>query len=94
MFYEMKVKLEESNYINDDHSFYVVDYSFGSVGSKGKRHFKIFGNHKEDQIIANEFVTNKYYELYEKGYRESLKECSNGEEGSNEVITNQEIPFI
>lgn len=61
LMYEMFIKDRE-----ESDSLFVVDYKYGIFGTNGKSYIKCF----TEENKAEEFITNKYNELWDKGYRE------------------------
>jgi predicted DNA-binding WGR domain protein len=68
-------------WIENDHDSLRVKYKYGTVGTVGKEHWKFFRDDSEWDVQdpalrrkgaekAVEFVTSKFNELLEKGYRE------------------------
>jgi hypothetical protein len=61
--------------------YHRVEYSYGTYGTMGKSHSQHFHTQRDDEVeegttprtsleLATEYITNKYYELWEKGYRD------------------------
>jgi hypothetical protein len=77
--------------------YYKVEYQYGTNKSRGKSNFKNF--HTEVHVkqgvtaprtsleLATEFVTNKYYELWEKGYRDKESNSFAGETTTGTTVT-------
>lgn len=75
MFYDMWLEQKDT--------YYTADYRYGIFGSSGKKHFQFFSDDsayaEPDPALrrtaydkAVDFVTFKYHELWEKGYREEV----------------------
>ncbi len=89
LFYDMELK-------QDDATHATADYRYGTFGSSGKSHYQFFHDDFDWEIEdplqrrtaldkATEYITNKYYELWEKGYRDegSLELTTAGEDGKS-----------
>ncbi len=79
MVYNMRIETSQSSYGGGEYQ--VVHYKYGSFGTMGKSNIKCFFDDTERDVEdgqprrsamdkATEFVTNKYYELWGKGYRD------------------------